>query len=221
MADGNQKEGRRLFAEYRAELLKRQFSNSEAYDKALLTMSSGLLGLSIAFVKDASVRTDTYLWLLYLSWVLLALTTSTTVINFLLGNIAIEQQIKLASRYYLEGDSSAFKKTTIGRAVDILNALAGFFFACGLVATILFACLEVKTVGGDKTSDTSAPRETAEFAQSIPGMLAHEVTVVQHMQPSSAATAAAVPGPATSAPAQPGTVPQNASAHIGNPKNKQ
>jgi hypothetical protein len=39
---------RRLHASECAELLKRQFSNSEAYDKAILALSSGFLALSLS-----------------------------------------------------------------------------------------------------------------------------------------------------------------------------
>jgi hypothetical protein len=45
-------EKRRLLAETRADLLKRQLSNAENYDKAVLSLSTAFLGFSLAFLKD-------------------------------------------------------------------------------------------------------------------------------------------------------------------------
>lgn len=52
--EGQQRE--RLYANARTELLDRQFSNSQAYDKAVLTLSSAFLALSLTFKRISRPR---------------------------------------------------------------------------------------------------------------------------------------------------------------------
>jgi hypothetical protein len=41
-----------MYSEVRQDLLKRQFSNAENFDKAILSLSTAGLGFSLAFLKD-------------------------------------------------------------------------------------------------------------------------------------------------------------------------
>lgn len=50
--DDTQEERRRIYASTRQDLLSRNLSNSETYDNAILTLSTGILGISMAFIKD-------------------------------------------------------------------------------------------------------------------------------------------------------------------------
>jgi len=112
----------RLHTAARGELLDRQFSNSEAYDKAILTLSSGFLALSLSFIKEIlPAGSITWTGLLYASWALLALAIICTVFSFRLSNAAIEGQLAQAHRYYKEKDESAFTKSKLSRSVDWLT----------------------------------------------------------------------------------------------------
>lgn len=129
----------RLHTSARGELLDRQFSNSEAYDKAILTLSSGFLALSLSFIKEIlPAGSITWATLLYASWVLLALAIVSTVISFRVSNAAIERQLEQAQRYYGERDESAFTKSKLSRAVDWLNNVSGGLFTLGVVLTVIF-----------------------------------------------------------------------------------
>ena len=59
-------EKRRLLTETRADLLKRQLSNSESHDRAVLSLSTVFLGFSLAFLKDFAPIHDR-VWLYVLS----------------------------------------------------------------------------------------------------------------------------------------------------------
>ena len=55
----------KLLAETRADLLKRQLSNSENYDKAVISLSTAFLGFSLAFLKDlVPIHRAEWFWLL-------------------------------------------------------------------------------------------------------------------------------------------------------------
>jgi hypothetical protein len=129
----------RLHASTRSELLERQFSNSEAYDKAILTLSSGFLALSLSFIKEI-LPAGSIVWraLLYTSWALLALAIICTVVSFRVSNAAIEGQLGQAYRYYKEKDEGAFAKSKLARLVDWLNNISGGLFVFGVVLTVVF-----------------------------------------------------------------------------------
>src|ERR1700683_2167793 len=68
-------------------------SSTDSYDQSLLTLSSGVLALSIAFIKDIVPLQDVvWLGLLYVSWAAFAFCILATVVSF---QIAIKTQEEL------------------------------------------------------------------------------------------------------------------------------
>jgi hypothetical protein len=68
-------ERKRLYSETRKDLLNRQLSNAENFDKAILSLSTAGLGFSLAFIKGiVPIRGATYLFLLYFSWWMFGIT---------------------------------------------------------------------------------------------------------------------------------------------------
>ncbi len=51
-------ERKRLYSETRTDLLKRQLSNAENYDKAVLSLATGVLGFSLVLLKDIVPSTN-------------------------------------------------------------------------------------------------------------------------------------------------------------------
>lgn len=69
MSGDDQKHRRELYANTRRDLLDRQLSNSEKFDNAILTLSTGALAISLAFIKDiVPLKLAQNLWLLKASW---------------------------------------------------------------------------------------------------------------------------------------------------------
>ena len=59
-------ENQKMFSERRRELIDRQLSNSEAQDKAILTLSSSGLVLSVSFIRFVvELDSATYTYLLF------------------------------------------------------------------------------------------------------------------------------------------------------------
>jgi hypothetical protein len=135
-------EKRRLLAETRADLLKRQLSNAENYDKAILSLSTAFLGFSLAFVKDiVPIRQADWLGLLYGSWLVLALSVICTIVSFWVSQRAIEVQLGKSEDYYLRDDESALQKTRITTVTDWVNYASGALFILGLGLTTIFVGL--------------------------------------------------------------------------------
>ena len=136
---------KRIYSETRKDLLIRQLSNSEAYDKAILSLSSALLGISLAFIKDI-IRSGAacHKEFLYYSWYLFALSIVLTLISFMMSNLGIKRQLKYAQRYYLEGKAEYLKKRSIyARLTDFANILSGISFILAIVFTVRFVTLNI------------------------------------------------------------------------------
>lgn len=137
----------KLYAECRNDLLKRQLSNSENFDRSVLSLSSALLAASIAFIKPAAGAPG--IWhaaLLAWSWVALAMAIATTMISFLVSQVAIDRQLDFAKRYYLDKEDRALTTRNIPADWTVrLNWCAGIAFGVGVILTVWFAIVSIPT----------------------------------------------------------------------------
>ncbi|MDH4080946.1 MAG: hypothetical protein OEU68_14155 [Nitrospira sp.] len=136
---------RKLLAETRADLLKRQLSNAENYDKAILSLSTVFLGFSFAFLKDL-VSSDQARWLslLYASWIVLTAAVLTTIISFWVSQRAIDVQLKRAEEYYLRDKQDTLSKSQVAQITDWVNAASGILFVFGISLTTAFVLLNIE-----------------------------------------------------------------------------
>lgn len=133
-------ERNRLYIEYRNHLLKLQMMNSENFDKSILSLSSTLLALSLAFIKDiVDLKTAVNMPLLKCSWIFLAGAILITLISFLLSQLGISKQLKYAIEYYLNQNEDYFDKFNIYASLNKLSAyISALFFIIGIILTVLF-----------------------------------------------------------------------------------
>jgi hypothetical protein len=77
-------------------------SNSEKFDNAILTLSTGALAISLAFIKDiVPLEIAQNLWLLKASWWLFGFSIISTLVSFAASQLGISRQLKYAEEYYL------------------------------------------------------------------------------------------------------------------------
>ena len=131
---------KKLHADYVAEIRKRQISNAEQYDKAVLTFASAGLGFSIGFLKDfVPIKTADHPWLLYGSWVFFVLAVGATIASFLISDQALEKQKDLAEKYYWHGDEEAFNRFNPWRlATQCANVASGASLFIAMASTAFF-----------------------------------------------------------------------------------
>jgi uncharacterized membrane protein len=141
-------ERKQLYADTRKDLLGRQLSNAERFDNAILTLSTGVLGISLAFIKDTvPLKEAINIELLKTSWWLFGAAIISTILSFVFSQLGIKKQLKYAEKYYLEEKDEFLRKTNIpARITDILNNLSGIFFLGGILATVLFVSINMKGV---------------------------------------------------------------------------
>jgi len=204
MTDDSSDEQRReqLHEAKRTELIAQRSSNSEAYDKAVLTLSSAFLGISLAFIKDfAGDAPLACSWLLIVSWGAFGFAIIAAVVSFQVGNKAIEIQLERAEQYYIHRDETAHSKTRIAQWVDYVNWASGSLFVLGVFLSIVFVSINLNVVESRSVSKISKSGPThAHDAQPISNM-----TKIERAQPITSMPrvpqAAPAPAPAPAKPA--------------------
>ena len=108
------KERQELHDALRDDLFKRQLSNSEMLDKAILSLSSAGIGVSLLFLKSKGTPDITQVvdvHFLHLSWGAFLLAVVFTLVSFLVSQYAIKKQLKLNKQYYLEGKEDVINQS--------------------------------------------------------------------------------------------------------------
>jgi multisubunit Na+/H+ antiporter MnhG subunit len=146
MTDVNTK--RDMFNSYREDLLKRNLSNTENYDKAILTLSSASLGLSLALVKIIVPADEAeFFWMLYSNWALLVLSIFSSLSAYLISNKALEKELSKARSYYIDNDESAFDiKNGYIKFNKASNYFTGIAFSLSIILIVLFVALNMETI---------------------------------------------------------------------------
>jgi hypothetical protein len=136
----------KVFSEMKAEIYKRQLSNSENFDKSVLTYAVAGLGLSLGFLKDfIPITKAAHAWMLYGSWALFVVAVVLTMISFPLSQAGLKRQLALAERYYLQEDESVLTEmNSFSRYTEHANRWSGASFLLGLMLTTLFVAVNLK-----------------------------------------------------------------------------
>ncbi len=161
---------------------RREMSNSETYDNALLTLSSALLGLSVTFAdKLVPLSNAAALCLLFSSWAALTFTIILTIYSFIYAQGAIRKLKKGARRYYLEGEKEGNSESeAISDRIYLLNSAAGAVFIAGVVLLIVYVSFNVyrESKMPDKHQAVEVP-----LNKSLPPPIYEQTPVLPPQQP--------------------------------------
>ena len=115
-------------------------SNTEQFDKAILTLSSSGLGLSIAVIQFiVPLAVANFVWLLWASWILFASAIVVTVVSFMTTSRAIKDTRYYAYQYYLNSEEKyADKVSPFSVITHYLNRISGIVFILAISSTVAF-----------------------------------------------------------------------------------
>ena len=136
-------ERKRLYQQCRDDLLKRQLSNSENFDKSILSLSMAGLGFSLAFIRNVVPLSHAdYFIILYASWISFAAAIVSTLVSFVTSQEGVDRQLEYARQYYLENKTDFLSKTNCwAKVTKRLNFLSASVFIIAIILTILFVSL--------------------------------------------------------------------------------
>jgi len=119
--------------EYRRTLEKLEQDSQVDYDKAILALSGGALGISFAFFKDISARLPTtHASFLLVAWVCWAFSVTAALLSFYTSIQAMRKTIKQIDA----GKHPDAEKTNA--PTNFFNKLAGGLFVLGVFSAIIF-----------------------------------------------------------------------------------
>ena len=133
-------ENRKIFEGARDHLNEASLKNSEQFDKAILSLSSAGLALSLSFTQLIKPISEAeHLWLLRVSWVFFGLSIISTVISFLTSNSAISVEREHIYKYYMEeNDDYSNIRNYWGVITYWLNRFCAAVFIMAVISTVLF-----------------------------------------------------------------------------------
>ena len=136
------------FSDYLNELYSREMSNSKDYDKAILTLSTAALGLSLAFIKDVVPLADASAkLLLYISWGLFAFAIVLVITSYFTSQKGIHEQVGLVNQYIANGNEDIFSYDNLfGRFTVYLNFASGAVFVVAIGLTVAFVFINIQKV---------------------------------------------------------------------------
>ena len=109
--------------EYRNWLVAADQKSSESYDKAVMTLAGGALGLSLTFLKDiVKAAHPDFLWLLGTSWFCLTLSLTCILVSMLSSQWALRKAIKQVDQGLLPVARAGGRFAVITEVLNIASA---------------------------------------------------------------------------------------------------
>ncbi len=130
-------------AEYRKSLVAAEQKSQEDFDKTVLSLSGGALGISFAFLKDiAGPQPIAQSGFLLAAWFAWAFSTFSVLTSYYLSHLALRHAIGQVD------DGTIFKQApggVLARLTAILNATGAILFLVGVCCITVFAVANLST----------------------------------------------------------------------------
>lgn len=140
-----------IYIDERRELVIGERESSSRFDKWILTLSGGALGLSITFIDKITPNpTPNSSYLLSLSWLLLLLTILISLASHLTSQAAFRRQRDILDKQ-LEAGTEEGEREGVNRPAIVTNCLniaSMVFFGAGVIFLCLFLIYNLPTEGG-------------------------------------------------------------------------
>lgn len=122
----------------RDELMKRQLSDTENLDRALITLASAALALSVTFLNAHQDSGSVGVGFLYWSWAAFGMCICSVVLSYHASQRSVDFQTDAFEKYYLREDQKSIEATNKWRVCnDCLMVTATVAFIAG-IALMLF-----------------------------------------------------------------------------------
>lgn len=161
-------EGKTDLAEYRQWLVGAEQKSQEAFDKTVLSLSGGALGISFVFLKDVigsnPVFEPRFLLAAWISW---ALSSLSVLFSFYLSQLSLRHAITQvdAGTIYTEHAGGYYSKIT-----SWLNAAGAILFFVGVCAITIFAQFNLSNRGAENVQEEASysTTKTHTTSQTVP-----------------------------------------------------
>lgn len=125
---------------YREKLLELEQQAQQSYDKTIVTLSGGALGLSLVFYEKVAGATPEGAVFLFLAWGSWALSLLCVLFSFYFSAKALRKAVEQVDRGQIFSDEPGGASS---QATRILNIGSGVFFLLGVLLMIAFAAINL------------------------------------------------------------------------------
>ena len=134
----------KVYLDERKALVDAEREGARLFDKAILTLTAGAFGLSLAFIRQVvpEIKCGT-LFLLIAGWTGFSLSLLSTLISFLASQSACSRQRKILELEYIDNRDTQKEKNRPARWTKRLNVSSIAFFILGLIFLTLFVILNL------------------------------------------------------------------------------
>lgn len=156
------------WADHRKHLVAADQKSQEDFDKTVLSLSGGALGISFVFLKDVigpnPIQSPE---LLFAAWVAWGASTFCVLVSYYLSHLAIRTMIRQIDQDTLHMEKSGGRHTN---ATTFLNAAGAILFLIGVITITLFANSNLKMKGttNGSTQVSNAAASTSATAKPAP-----------------------------------------------------
>lgn len=172
MADQGKERPREPDFEYRRWLVAAEQKSQEDYDKTVLSLSGGALGVSFIFVKDvvgaASVQYPSFL---LAAWLLWAVSSFSVLLSFFMSRLALREAIRQCDvGEIFESRPGGF----YSRVTEFLNVIGAAAFICGVcfMAAFVYLNLSAREIPHGNKDTQQAVTAIANSAQALHSVVA-------------------------------------------------
>ena len=125
-----------VYLDERKSLFNASLEQSRLFDKAILTLASGALGLSLTFIRQIVPEgcEPRNIYSLIVSWIFLALSILSTVVSFLTSVKACAKQIEIMEKETSKDNSNCYRRIT-----GYLNIFSVLCFIIGVFLLAKFS----------------------------------------------------------------------------------
>ncbi len=135
-------EARQDYLAYYRLLMDQQFAVTQSFDKAMLTLSGGALGLSMVFIREVAPSPKEMGWIGG-AWLLFGLSLLCMVLSFRSSKLMLQYRRQAAGQEYQGEDADSRWKKWDGKTMW-LNRLSIVFFFLGAILFGVFALRNVR-----------------------------------------------------------------------------
>ncbi len=154
----------------RETLIDSEREGAKSFDKFILTLSAGAIGLSLTFItKIASNILPWSIWLLIIAWGTLVLSMLSTMVSLLTSQASCRKQRDILDELYKKQNNDVGQDNTLSILTNRLNIASMVFFILGVVFLLTFSIINISRGGCKMEEDKKDNLEKGGFsAQKAP-----------------------------------------------------
>ena len=127
--------------EYRNNLIQAEQKSQDDYDKSIISLSGGALGISLVFYKEViGSNTPLHHELLIWSWGIWAASIAAVVVSYFLSRLSLRKAIEQTDKNDFSGGVGGWA----ARWTSLANALSGVLFVIGIGLFITFLSYNIE-----------------------------------------------------------------------------